>query len=307
MRKIALMLALAPFAARAEDAPAQPPVICRAPRVAVAYLATSRPAAPGQAPGQSLIVVTPEGETTVPTPEKLRWLHPAGEGRFLAGTGSFQIVEIGLDGKPGKRTDLQEALATQAVGLIDARILDGNRLLVLAHTKDGDMEAETRKLALEMAAKMKEDKSALETYRKAMLDLQAKAKTLVAELDAEGKILRQAVLPGLVTRARLTSEGNLLVVVGGIASEFGWDGKKRFELPRKDPSVAVHDILALEEGRYVYIADVTHLVAKETGKTKKTGILAECGKDGKSLWEASHACPQTVDLLPDGHFLIGAG
>lgn len=134
-----------------------------------------------------------------------------------------------------------------------------------------------------------------------------RAGRVVAEIDREGKLVRKLPLPAGVMNVRPAGDRLLWVFPDRIA-ETGWDGKEIASVPLEEGTRGF-DAVKLPSGGYVVIADAGARARKEgkMGKAGKAGLVAEFDPSGKRLWEGPHDCPRSLQILPDGGVLVGAG
>ncbi len=131
-------------------------------------------------------------------------------------------------------------------------------------------------------------------------------KGLVALVDREGMILRQVTFPSVLRSARLAGEGAFSALTpDGRIVEITWEGKTVREIPLPREYKSCTDMIRLEGGHYVVGAQTPALPAGP-GETK-SGRVAEFDADGRKVWEGIHGCPRSLQELPDGMTLVGAG
>lgn len=247
----------------------------------------------------------PDGEPArlAPLPRVGMTLRP-GPGGTLLGWDPQGIFASTLDGAtaweiPADRIAGGEVTTGRSVDIA----ANGNLVLYGTSRKEGRRQEEAIRKIREEAAASPEERLAVAGRLKALM----RGGRVAAEIDREGKLVRLLPVPGDVMSVRPAGD-RLLWVFPDRVAEVGWDGKEIASVPLEEGTRGF-DAVKLPSGGYVVIADAGARARKQgkTGKAGKAGLVAEFDPSGKRLWEGSHDCPRSLQLLPDGGVLVGAG
>lgn len=124
--------------------------------------------------------------------------------------------------------------------------------------------------------------------------------------DRSGKTLRTVALAAYVGSARALPDGGIVGVSHKGVYEFDRDGKERRRIPLEE-GMFPGDVEKTPDGRYLICADTSAIESKRTGVSVKAGCALLLDEGGKVLVRASHPCPVSVQGLPRGGLLVGAG
>ena len=132
---------------------------------------------------------------------------------------------------------------------------------------------------------------------------------VVALADRQGTILRQMASPGSLRSVQALDEkgeeGVIALAPPRQIVEMDWNGKTLRTIPLPKEYNGCTDMARLPDGHYI-VAAHTPALPPLAGEAK-SGRVAELDAEGKKIWEGSHGCPRSIQPLPDGTVLIGAG
>lgn len=244
---------------------------------------------------------TPRPAMVAEADGRVRGLTAAPGGKILAWSNKGLLREMDARGKETFRLDLSKAEEIGEVSVSWVEPLENGRFLVTAQGFKGQGP--------------KIDASAEDDPQAATAAVMAALQGMewrVLEVDRQGRVLQKGVMSQAPWCARPfpgegTGEAPLsgyLAVTQKALIEMDWKAeRKRIPVPE---GATCMDAVKLANGNYLTALNTTGMGGKG-GKKGKSGLVAEIDPDGKIVRSVSHTCPRTVQPLPGGGILVGAG
>ncbi len=182
---------------------------------------------------------------------------------------------------------------------------NGNLLVVGASREEGRRRTgEIEKIRTEMPRMSSEEAQAAARRMQGGLN----AGLVVVEIDRGGKRLRSLAPPVPATAVRAGGADTILWVHENRVIETDWSGKEIAAISLEKGS-RCQDAVRLPTGHYLVIADTVAVerAKGKMGKAGKIGVAAEVAPDGTVVWQGMHECPRSIQVLPGGNALVGAG
>lgn len=262
-----------------------------------------------EASGRILYVVRQGGETVLLAAESgsdvtriLSKSSPSGLSPTPSGTAlawdRSRLYEIDRNGRTLWEISLDKIGEGTLVSLYGAEVLPGGTLLVRGVSRE--MQREWQKT---VDLLIKEPPQASGDLR-GRLEEVVNPVSVILEVNREGAVVHRVLAPSGLRAVHPDGDG-LLVVTGSAVERWGWDGARATLLSLPKGYVAA-DARRLENGRFLVVAE-TGALDRQGRKGGKYGRIAEIDAEGNVIWFGRHDCPRSVQLLPGGGALVGAG